>query len=465
MIIKHLLQNGLIIFTSFMLLTLSASASTCVTLTKNLSRTSTDAEVLTLQQFLFDAGYLKIKPSGLFSSITASAVKSFQLANGISPVGSVGPMTRAKVREVSCKGAVAGVVPSQKNIQVSSTSVITWDFNSDKAFILKFEDFKFKENPNAVFRMLLPESPSKKIKKVELITTSDCVEKGKSRMPLFGPSLKENYATYTPGVGLDIPVNSIQYWGHGGFFFTSITYYDETILISKKSIYPQLHKWYDSNDLSFDDVVKIYGECRLNDDRSSYNIQQLKNVIKYNNRLVATKEEYQKSQSCIDFYNENKEAFKECIVSDDGCMKQYNLLGAAEEKVEITSSQCVLKSVKLAASPDARNAKRLEDVGRILRAVSNFPLDSKMALWQSLSTTPTEVCSSTGSVCLGMIDLGELLTADEKYLDKVPVDPQSTTKNGSGYLISRVHNGEWVKVEAPLTEGKDVIRRQTAIQK
>lgn len=106
MLLKRLMVLGLLITSA----STSASAlkfappstSTCVTLTKNLSRGSSDSEVSTLQQFLVDAGYLKIKPSGLFSSITANAVKSFQLANGISPIGSVGPMTRAKVKEVSC---------------------------------------------------------------------------------------------------------------------------------------------------------------------------------------------------------------------------------------------------------------------------------------------------------------------------------------------------------------------------
>ena len=81
----------------------ATSTATCVSLTKNLSKGQENSEVLSLQQFLFDGGYLKQKPSGLFTPLTSSGVKSFQLANGISPVGTVGPKTRVKVKEVSCR--------------------------------------------------------------------------------------------------------------------------------------------------------------------------------------------------------------------------------------------------------------------------------------------------------------------------------------------------------------------------
>ena len=61
----------------------------------------------------------------------------------------------------------------------------------------QFEDFKFKENPNAIFRILLPEDSSKKIKKVELINTSDCVERGYSRTTLFDTTKEKNYSKFT----------------------------------------------------------------------------------------------------------------------------------------------------------------------------------------------------------------------------------------------------------------------------
>lgn len=98
MILKRLLIASVLIAS----ISTFVSAMTCTTLTKSLTRGSTDSEVTILQQFLFDGGYLKTQPNGIFGAGTVTAVKRFQIANGVSPVGSVGKMTRAKVKEVSC---------------------------------------------------------------------------------------------------------------------------------------------------------------------------------------------------------------------------------------------------------------------------------------------------------------------------------------------------------------------------
>lgn len=98
MLLKRLLIASVI----FASISSSVSAMVCTTLFRSHSRGSTDGEVVLLQQFLFDGGYLTTKPNGIFGTGTVTAVKKFQVANGISPVGSVGPMTRAKVKEVSC---------------------------------------------------------------------------------------------------------------------------------------------------------------------------------------------------------------------------------------------------------------------------------------------------------------------------------------------------------------------------
>ncbi len=52
-------------------------------------------EVLKLQNFLFDLGYLKVKPTGLYLSLTQKAVSDFQRAEGVVPAsGYFGPLTR-----------------------------------------------------------------------------------------------------------------------------------------------------------------------------------------------------------------------------------------------------------------------------------------------------------------------------------------------------------------------------------
>jgi peptidoglycan hydrolase-like protein with peptidoglycan-binding domain len=99
---KNILIKGLFVSASILLVTSSASAMTCTNLTKTLSKGSENSEVLKLQQFLFDGGYLTAKPNGYFGAGTMTAVKKFQGANGLSQVGSVGPLTRSKVKGVSC---------------------------------------------------------------------------------------------------------------------------------------------------------------------------------------------------------------------------------------------------------------------------------------------------------------------------------------------------------------------------
>jgi len=55
-------------------------------------------EVKLLQEFLIAHGYLaQGNATGIFGLLTESAVKEFQLDNGISPVGTVGPQTRAVI--------------------------------------------------------------------------------------------------------------------------------------------------------------------------------------------------------------------------------------------------------------------------------------------------------------------------------------------------------------------------------
>lgn len=57
-----------------------------------------DAQVVTLQTFLVANGYLTATPDGNFGPLTQAAVKKFQIANGIAPLGIVGPQTRALIK-------------------------------------------------------------------------------------------------------------------------------------------------------------------------------------------------------------------------------------------------------------------------------------------------------------------------------------------------------------------------------
>ena len=74
---------------------LKVALPTMVPITKLLAVGVIDAEVVTLQTKLTEAGYFNNGPiTGYFGDITRAAVIKYQKANGISPVGFVGPATR-----------------------------------------------------------------------------------------------------------------------------------------------------------------------------------------------------------------------------------------------------------------------------------------------------------------------------------------------------------------------------------
>jgi len=79
---------------------------TCVDLSydlyQGLGDKGTDRSILNLQNYLLKNNYLLSTPNGYFGPATLSAVKRYQLDNGISSTGRVGPITRKKIRDNSC---------------------------------------------------------------------------------------------------------------------------------------------------------------------------------------------------------------------------------------------------------------------------------------------------------------------------------------------------------------------------
>lgn len=76
-----------------------------ITFTKNLGPGSNGSEVLALQNTLFSLGYLTTKPNGNYGPATTAAVKKFQNANKISPLGTVGANTRAVLNKIKISKA------------------------------------------------------------------------------------------------------------------------------------------------------------------------------------------------------------------------------------------------------------------------------------------------------------------------------------------------------------------------
>ena len=70
----------------------------CAILNRNLSRGAQGDDVRGLQEFLTAEGYLSTNATGYFGPATAQAVAAWQSSQGISAVGAMGPVSRARMR-------------------------------------------------------------------------------------------------------------------------------------------------------------------------------------------------------------------------------------------------------------------------------------------------------------------------------------------------------------------------------
>ena len=96
----------------------NVSAAACVDLKSVLSKGAENTKVLSLQNFLFEKGYLKAKPNGYFGVGTVVAVKAYQKSLGFEQAGSIGPGTRAAIKKETCAA-------SQGNTMTQTTKVVT----------------------------------------------------------------------------------------------------------------------------------------------------------------------------------------------------------------------------------------------------------------------------------------------------------------------------------------------------
>ncbi|OHA18880.1 MAG: hypothetical protein A2836_00620 [Candidatus Taylorbacteria bacterium RIFCSPHIGHO2_01_FULL_45_63] len=139
------------------------AGTACIGIKRSLGYRLTDeqtgGEVSALQVFLQAQGYLTQNPTGYFGLYTAQAVKKFQAEVGIEQTGLVGPLTRAKIKEIDC----GKLPPSRSSLNVVSpnggevwtkgtTQAINWKDNSTVSpcpseycaspYVAKFYDLK-----------------------------------------------------------------------------------------------------------------------------------------------------------------------------------------------------------------------------------------------------------------------------------------------------------------------------------
>ena len=106
---------------------------------------------------------------------------------------------------------------------------------------------------------------------------------------------------------------------------------------------------------------------------------------------------------------------------------------------------------------DTRNSQRRTDLNTILDASYQYTIDSNGNMPVAIPTSATcpspstnEICRSGAASCTGLVDLSEL-TANQKYVVSLPVDPSSASTNGTGYFIAKNTNGR-LTVCAPSAE-------------
>jgi peptidoglycan hydrolase-like protein with peptidoglycan-binding domain len=130
--------NGLFALFFIAAVTVSAGTASAAPLTTQLGLGSTGANVSALQKYLatsptlYPAGIV----SGYYGQLTRTAVMQFQLANNISPVGNVGPMTFAKINQLMANGVTvldpnAPIIYSSSVSTTQNSASITWSTNEN----------------------------------------------------------------------------------------------------------------------------------------------------------------------------------------------------------------------------------------------------------------------------------------------------------------------------------------------
>lgn len=94
----------------------AACPALTTTLRRGMSDATTNGQVTELQKFF--AAYYSLSPedtvTGYFGVVTQRTVVRFQTEQGISPVGTVGPQTRAKIASLCGGGSTSGTTPTLK---------------------------------------------------------------------------------------------------------------------------------------------------------------------------------------------------------------------------------------------------------------------------------------------------------------------------------------------------------------
>lgn len=133
-------------------LALAAVAQAAPQFSHDLSRgMRNSAEVRSLQSFLKDKGYFSGEATGNYLNQTAAAVSAFQKANGISPTGTFGPLSRAAANGSAVSGPRAHMAFSKHphgSVEVGQTQTVAWTSDANAPSTVRVNIIrKVSDNP------------------------------------------------------------------------------------------------------------------------------------------------------------------------------------------------------------------------------------------------------------------------------------------------------------------------------
>lgn len=461
----------------------SSEASLCVALTKPLSKGVENSEVLSLQKFLFDKGYLTSKPNGYFGSGTVTAVKKFQVANSLSPVGSVGAVTRAKVKEVSChstaKVNVSTTIPEPTAVDTTGSGYTLDSMNimMNKYYPNIKDQVKSCANTTLGGR-LAKLGDTYTLTKEEYRAISLCVYDAKTKSDLMFGNVKATVLKLYPDLNEEmnsclntVPTNRTTSLNDTDYL-TSDEYNTLMACVSKAKTAAdyKLENFKKSR-------LKYYPEFS-SEMNTCVNTVFGSRIASINDSYSLTREEYSLLSTCFsDARNSSqykignikktvtkyspdlKDSLDTCLNTALGSrittLDDNYTLTADEIKV---TSNCLTKSTYSSTSAsssknqsaDSRNASRISAVNTILNAVTQYLVDNNGVMPSTITLTPTEICATTATTCVGFADL-KFLTKNGMYLTNIPRDSQVVGGNGTAYLISKNQSGR-ITVTASFAE-------------
>jgi peptidoglycan hydrolase-like protein with peptidoglycan-binding domain len=414
---KKIITVGLLILSAITLTTRLVSAGTCTNLTKSFSKGAENGEVLRLQQFLFDSGYLTIKPNGYFGSGTLAAVKRFQGSNGLLQVGSVGPATRNKIKELSC---VNNEIPKKVT---TSTSTVSSSINQGVDVVAHSKVLLESRNLIPVSINDTPIVGEAYSKTFDF--SKPKVEAGNYFISAFSlQTKKQDYALYNVYLAL----GNRNETGKASVLFTDITCEPglevrdvRSVDLCKKGAFSNGEMYIDSRKIGASKIALF-----------------LKGSGKISGNLIVA-------------FPDNL-TYRSPIV-----VLSKNITFTIPSEITATTTVSMLNK----ETSQVRNAQRQKDTRLIYTAlVSGYIADKQGAIPGIITESPKEICSKTASSCAGMVDLSFLMPV---YIAKLPSEDGKLNSNGIGYKISK--QGDILTVSAQYSEGGETVMTRCDIKK